>query len=281
MPKTRPPLSPEFRRQMVDLVHARRDPTEHPQLGRQANRQEGRQEENREVVTSSQPRGAGSAAPGNKQLRAWSATSSLERPPGLLARPARCRPGLTPSCRRQAAFSTSPWILDAWSRKIVGWSMANHLRTELVLDGVGDGDLGQRRPGDVIHDSDQGEPVPRRFAFGKRCREARGRPSMGSVGDAYDNAMCESPHRRPLPFARNDVLRPAPSSITAGPGFQLASLVCRWRRCFFRGDRYEAAPLFRVSGPLARRIAPAGRRSKRLREEPREHVPDLVGVNEA
>jgi len=46
-------------------------------------------------------------------------------------------------------------VLDAWSRKIVGWSMACHLRTELVLDAL-EMAIGQRRPGDVIHHSDQG-----------------------------------------------------------------------------------------------------------------------------
>jgi transposase InsO family protein len=46
-------------------------------------------------------------------------------------------------------------VLDAWSRKIVGWSMANHLRTELVLDAL-DAAVAQRRPRDVIHHSDQG-----------------------------------------------------------------------------------------------------------------------------
>ena len=45
-------------------------------------------------------------------------------------------------------------VLDAWSRKIVGWSMANHLRTELVLDAM-EAAVGQRRPKDVIHHSDQ------------------------------------------------------------------------------------------------------------------------------
>ena len=81
-------------------------------------------------------------------------------------------------------------VLDAWSRKIVGWSMANHLRTELVLDAL-EMAIGQRRPGDVIHHSDQGSQYTS-LAFGGRCREANVRPSMGSVGDAYDNAMCES-----------------------------------------------------------------------------------------
>ena len=81
-------------------------------------------------------------------------------------------------------------VLDAWSRKIVGWSMANHLRTELVLDAL-EMAIGQRRPGDVIHHSDQGSQYTS-LAFGGCCREAGVRPSMGSVGDAYDNAMCES-----------------------------------------------------------------------------------------
>ena len=81
-------------------------------------------------------------------------------------------------------------VLDAWSRKVVGWSMANHLRAELVLDAM-EMAVGQRRPKDVIHHSDQGNQYAS-VAFGKRCGEAGVRPSMGSVGDAYDNAMAES-----------------------------------------------------------------------------------------
>lgn len=80
--------------------------------------------------------------------------------------------------------------LDAWSRKIVGWSMANHLRAELVIDAL-EMAIGQRQPGGVSHHSDQGSQYTS-LAFGKRCQEAGVRPSMGSVGDAYDNAMCES-----------------------------------------------------------------------------------------
>ena len=51
--------------------------------------------------------------------------------------------------------------------------------------------LWQRRPSGVIHHSDQGSQYTS-IEFGKRCREAGVRPSMGSVGDAYDNAMAES-----------------------------------------------------------------------------------------
>ena len=81
-------------------------------------------------------------------------------------------------------------VLDAFSRRVVGWSMANHLRAELVLDAL-EMAVGQRKPDDVIHHSDQGSQYTS-LAFGARCREAGVRPSMGSVGDAYDNAMCES-----------------------------------------------------------------------------------------
>jgi putative transposase len=81
-------------------------------------------------------------------------------------------------------------VLDVWSRKIVGWSMAPHLRTSLVTAAL-DMAIIQRSPMDVIHHSDQGCQYTS-IEFGKRCREAGVRPSMGSVGDCYDNAMCES-----------------------------------------------------------------------------------------
>ena len=73
---------------------------------------------------------------------------------------------------------------------MVGWSMASHLRTELVLDALNMA-IWQRRPRGVVHHSDQGSQYTS-IAFGARCREAGVRPSTGSVGDAYDNALCES-----------------------------------------------------------------------------------------
>jgi putative transposase len=89
-----------------------------------------------------------------------------------------------------AGFLFLAVVLDAFSRRIVGWAMANHLRTELVLDALNMA-LGQRRATGVIHHSDQGCQYTS-IAFGARCRQANVRPSMGSVGDCYDNAMCES-----------------------------------------------------------------------------------------
>ncbi|KQP69876.1 transposase [Methylobacterium sp. Leaf112] len=89
-----------------------------------------------------------------------------------------------------AGFLYLAVVLDAFSRRIVGWAMANHLRSELVLDAL-EMAVTQRRPRDVIHHSDQGSQYTS-LAFGSRCQEAGVRPSMGSVGDAYDNAMAES-----------------------------------------------------------------------------------------
>ncbi len=68
--------------------------------------------------------------------------------------------------------------------------MAEHLRTELVLAAL-DMAVAQRKPEGVVHHSDHGCQYTS-LAFGARCREAGVRPSLGSVGDCYDNAMCES-----------------------------------------------------------------------------------------
>ena len=81
-------------------------------------------------------------------------------------------------------------VLDAWSRRVVGWAFAIHLRVELVLGALRMA-VRRRQPRAVIHHSDRGSQYTS-VAFGNRCREAGIRPSMGSVGDAYDNAMCES-----------------------------------------------------------------------------------------
>jgi putative transposase len=89
-----------------------------------------------------------------------------------------------------AGFLYLAVVLDAFSRKIVGWAMETYLRTELVLKAL-DMALGQRRPTGVIHHSDHGSQYTS-FAFGKRCEQAGVRPSMGSVGDCFDNARCES-----------------------------------------------------------------------------------------
>jgi putative transposase len=89
-----------------------------------------------------------------------------------------------------AGFLYLAVVLDTWSRRIVGWSMKNHLRTELVLEALNMA-VWQRESHGVIHHSDQGCQYTS-IAFGLRCREAGVRPSTGSVGDCFDNALCES-----------------------------------------------------------------------------------------
>lgn len=81
-------------------------------------------------------------------------------------------------------------VLDVFSRRIVGWAMSNHLYTALMLRAL-DMALQQRRHEAVILHSDQGCQYTS-IAFARRCREAGVQPSMGTAGDAYDNAMCES-----------------------------------------------------------------------------------------
>lgn len=82
-------------------------------------------------------------------------------------------------------------ILDVCSRRVVGWSMAEHLRTELVV-GALEMAVWNRRPGaGVIHHSDHGCHYTS-LRFGERCQAVGIRCSMGSVGDCYDNAMAES-----------------------------------------------------------------------------------------
>ena len=89
-----------------------------------------------------------------------------------------------------AGFLYLAVVIDVFSRKVVGWSFGETMTTSLVISALNMA-LITRKPGKVIHHSDQGSQYTS-VEFGKRCREMGVRPSMGSVGDAYDNAMAES-----------------------------------------------------------------------------------------
>lgn len=89
-----------------------------------------------------------------------------------------------------AGFPFVAVVLDAFSRRVVGWAMATHLCTELVLNAL-EMALAQRRPTDVVHRSDHGCPYTS-IAFWRRCRQSGVRPSRGTMGDCFDNALCES-----------------------------------------------------------------------------------------
>lgn len=81
-------------------------------------------------------------------------------------------------------------VLDVFSRLVVGWAMANRLASHLVVQAL-EMAYAQRSPRAVIHHSDHGSEYTA-IAFGSRCTKLGVRPSMGSVGDCFDNAMAES-----------------------------------------------------------------------------------------
>lgn len=90
-----------------------------------------------------------------------------------------------------AGFLYLAVVLDVFSRRIIGWAMADHLRTDLVVSAL-DMALWNRRPAPgVIHHSDHGCQYTS-IAFGQHCQDAGIDLSMGSIGDCYDNAITES-----------------------------------------------------------------------------------------
>jgi putative transposase len=119
-------------------------------------------------------------------------------------------------------------IQDAYSRRIVGWSMAEHMRSELVTDAL-EMAVHRRRPDPgLIHHSDQGSQYVS-LGFGQAARDAGIAISMGSKGDAYDNAVAESffatlkkelIHRRSWPSRR-----------------ELSSAVFEYIEAFYNRDR--------------------------------------------
>lgn len=89
-----------------------------------------------------------------------------------------------------AGFLYLAVVLDVFSRKVVGWAFGEQMTADLVISALNMAMI-TRKPEQVIHHSDQGSQYTS-IEFGKRCKEMGVRPSMGSVGDAYDNAMAES-----------------------------------------------------------------------------------------
>lgn len=83
-------------------------------------------------------------------------------------------------------------VLDAWSRRAIGWSIADHARSELVVDAL-QMSIWRRQPpeGQTIAHSDHGTQYTS-WAFGRRLRSAGLLGSMGSIGDCFDNSVAES-----------------------------------------------------------------------------------------
>ena len=109
--------------------------------------------------------------------------------------------------RTNEGFLHLAFVLDVYSRRIVGWSMADHLRTELVVDAL-EMAVRRRKPAaGLVHHSDRGTQYTA-LSFGKKLEEASIVPSMGRTGSALDNAIsesfvstlkCELVHRRRFP----------------------------------------------------------------------------------
>jgi putative transposase len=89
-----------------------------------------------------------------------------------------------------AGFLYLAIVLDVYSRKVVGWAFSESMGADIVLNALNMAYV-TRQPQAVIHHSDQGSQYTS-VEFGLRCKQMGIRPSMGSVGDAYDNAMAES-----------------------------------------------------------------------------------------
>jgi putative transposase len=112
--------------------------------------------------------------------------------------------------------------MDAWSRRIVGWSMRDDLEAQLVVDAVAMAATRRRPSTGLVHHSDRGSQYTS-LAFGRTLRDAGILASMGSRGDAYDNAAAEScistiknelVHRHR--FTTRDQARPAAFDYTEG-----------------------------------------------------------------
>jgi putative transposase len=82
-------------------------------------------------------------------------------------------------------------VMDMFSRKIVGWSMREDLKADLVVDALAMAVTRRRPPAGLVHHSDRGSQYTS-LAFGRTLRDSGLVASMGSRGDAFDNAACES-----------------------------------------------------------------------------------------
>jgi putative transposase len=114
-------------------------------------------------------------------------------------------------------------VIDVYSRKVVGWAFGERMTADLVILALNMA-LMTRKPQSVIHHSDQGSQYTS-IAFGNRCKEMGVRPSMGTVGDAYDNAMAESF------FASLEcelIARRTPGSQRPRPVWRLGMLLKTW-----------------------------------------------------
>jgi len=90
-----------------------------------------------------------------------------------------------------SGFAYSAFVIDVFSRKIVGWRVSRSLRSDLALDALEQALYARRAPSGLVHHSDRGVQYLS-IRYTERLAEAGIEPSVGSVGDSYDNALAES-----------------------------------------------------------------------------------------
>jgi putative transposase len=97
-------------------------------------------------------------------------------------------------CRTFSGWVYAAFVIDVYSRRVVGWQLSRSLRTDLALDALEMGIWTRRRAGrdlgGLIHHSDKGQYVAVRYT--QRLAEAGAVASVGSTGDSYDNALAEA-----------------------------------------------------------------------------------------
>ena len=145
-------------------------------------------------------------------------------------------------------------VMDAYSRLIVGWSIAEHMRTELVTDALGMAIIRRRpenQPEDartVLH-SDHGSQYTS-WAFGQRLRAVGLLASIGTVGDCYDNAMMES-------FWGTMQLELLDSKVWSTPD-ELANAIFEWIECWYSTTPTVAIRTLECTAPSPSRHSTPG-----------------------
>src|SRR5262249_36504684 len=90
-----------------------------------------------------------------------------------------------------SGFVFVAFVIDVYARRIVGWRVSNSLRTDIALDALEQALFARPETDDLVHHSDRGVQYIS-IRYSERLAEAGIEPSVGSVGDSYDNALAES-----------------------------------------------------------------------------------------
>ncbi len=98
------------------------------------------------------------------------------------------------------------FVVDVFARRIIGWRVARSMHAELVLDAPEQALWSRSGTKGVVHHSDRGSQYLS-ICYSERLAEAGAEPSVGSVGDSYDNALAEKPPMAPSEHAAANLLR--------------------------------------------------------------------------